>query len=200
MVDTINLQFISLVSLCWWKLPSSPTLCYFSIGSLSVTFLPCLPFLMAWNPSLYFRLFVKKILLHRQVASKTHYIQDQYEQNWVYLWRSLTTHSLLTDFNGVFLAVLSPTLKLFNYSMQTLGICSSSSYCQCHFLFSLRSIQVFFIIIILFWHSRFCMFCITLLPMLCVCLDASNPLDKCFMIRLFYLSHCWTLCCFRCHI
>lgn len=144
------------------------------------------------------------------VCQENSFTQTSGKQNTLYAgprWAKLSLPLKESDytfpihwFQRFFLAVLSPTLKLFNYSMQTLGICSSSSYCQCHFLFSLCSIQVFFIIIILFWHSRFCMFCITLLPMLCVCLDSSNPLDKCFMIRLFYLSHCWALCCFRCNI
>lgn len=123
-------------------------------------------------------MFVKKIPSHRQVASKTRYMQDQDAHNCVYLSRSLTPHSLPTDVNVFFLAIISPALKLFNYSMKTLGICSTSSYYQCHFLFGLCSTKVLFLKnIILFWHSRFRMFCAVLLPVLCGCLDSGNPLD-----------------------
>lgn len=38
----IDIQFIILISVCSWELPSSSTLGYFNIGSLSATFLQCL--------------------------------------------------------------------------------------------------------------------------------------------------------------
>lgn len=115
-------------------------------GWLLISYLPPTPAFPAGlgSTSALQTVFVKKIPLRRQVASKTRRMQDQDVHNWVYLSKSLTPHSLTTDLNVFFLAIVSPALRLFNYSMKTLGICSSSSYYQCHFLFGLCSIQVLF--------------------------------------------------------
>ena len=97
---------------------------------LLISYLPPMPAFPTGlgSKSAFQTVFVKKIPLHRQVTSKTHYMQDQDAHNGVYLSRSLTPHSLPTDLNVFLLAIISPALRLFNYSMQTLGICPSSSY------------------------------------------------------------------------